>query len=367
MPLLPSPRARLRVPASLTMSSFHAPAPIQAVRSRHRHLRALEAPEFELDTAASCWQASFDAAQRALRAAGGRFGLPPAELKQRGSALVTERQEIARLLEQLARETGVPAPWISPVALTPRMLGLADRTTACLFDMDGVLTDSAAIHAAAWAEVFDGLLLGVGEKTARQFRPFDVRRDYRAYVDGKTRLEAVHGFLDSRGIRLPEGRRVDVASAQTAWGLANRKGEIVARMLRGRGVTGLPGARRYLQACGYAGIARAVVSASANTRSMLQLARLGSLVEANVDAAVMQVENLPSRPDPSVLLAACRRLGASPGETVSFTHSPAGVVAAHAAGMAVVGVAEGKDAQLLRAYGAERVVPSLAGLTGVLG
>jgi HAD superfamily hydrolase (TIGR01509 family) len=317
-------------------------------------------PAAELETVALRWEAALDAAQRAVGDAGGHFGLPAAELTRRRGELVAERRSTARLLGQLARETGVPAPWMPSIPLTPRMLGLDEGTTVCLFDLDRVLTDSAAVHAAAWTEVFNAFLLRLGEEADRRFRPFDARRDYREFVDGRTRLEAVHAFLDSRGVHLAEGRPSDAPGAPTAWALANRKGDLVARMMHGRGVAALPGARRYLEACGYAGLTRAVVSASANTHSMLELAQLSPLLDAGVDAAVMKVENLRSRPAPDVLLAVCRRLGREPAEAVSFTHSPAGVVAAHAAGVAVIGVADAADAELLRAYGAERVVPSLA-------
>jgi HAD superfamily hydrolase (TIGR01509 family) len=318
-----------------------------------------QAGAFELDTVASCWQSALDSAQRALSAAGGRFGLPPVELDERRRELVRERQETAQLLVGLARDTGVPAPRLSSVPITPRMLGLDGAFRACLFDLDFVLTDSAALHAAAWAEVFDAFLLRLADTMHADFRPFDPAADYRDYVDGQPRLEGVHAFLESRGIRLPEGRPDDSSTEESAYGLARRKGEVLARMLRQHGVTARPAARRYLEACGHAGLERAVLSASTSTTSMLELAHLAGLIDAFVDADVIRAERLRSRPEPDLLLAACRRFDVRPEEAASFTHNPAGVVAARAAGIVVIGVADGREAEVLQAYGAERVVASL--------
>ena len=255
-----------------------------------------------------------------------------------------------------------PTPWLSPVPVNNRMLGIPATVSACVFDVEGVLTDSAVLHALAWGEVFDDFLLRLSEKTGSHFIPFDRVADYRAYVDGRSRLEGVHAFLGSRGIRVAEGRLDDSGQADTAWGLAKRKGEALARGLRQRGVTALPGSLRYLQAAGRAGLKRAVVSASANTLPMLELSGLATLVEECVDAAAMRSEGLRSGPAPDLLLVACRRLGVSPENAVTLTHSPAGIAAGNAAGLAVVGVGDGAQAELLRGFGAERVVPSLEAL-----
>jgi beta-phosphoglucomutase family hydrolase len=239
------------------------------------------------------------------------------------------------------------------------MLGLPAEVEACLFDLDGVLTDSAVLHAQAWADVFDEFLMKVAERAGRHFIPFDSRADYRAYIDGRPRLEGVHAFLASRGIALPEGRSSDGPQAETAYGLATRKGEILAGQLRRSGVTALRGARRYLQATGYAGVSRGVISASANTRSMLELAELASLAEVSVDADEIRAGGLRSRPAPDVLLTACRNLGVAPENAVTFTYSAAGVAAGHAAGMAVIGVGSGVQGVLLSGFGADRVVSGL--------
>jgi HAD superfamily hydrolase (TIGR01509 family) len=319
------------------------------------------APALELDSISARWQLALDAAERALGAAGG--SLPPSELRQRRGGLARERQQTAQLLAHLARTAGVlPVPWLSPVPVSTTMLGLPTATKACLFDLEGVLTDSALVHAQAWSDVFDEFLLRLSDKTGWAFIPFDRDADYRAYLDGRPRLEGVHAFLGSRGIRLPEGRPDDPAEADTACGLATRKGEALERRLHQQGVTALSGARRYLEAAGHAGVKRAVVSASASTQPMLELAGLATLLEERVDADVIRAEGLRARPAPDLLLLACRRLGVRPEETVTFTHNPAGVAAGLAGGLAVIGVGEGARGEALLGFGAERVVPSVSTL-----
>jgi HAD superfamily hydrolase (TIGR01509 family) len=329
--------------------------------------RKLDAPEVdsrppqspELGTIAARWQLALDSAERALSAADGAF--PASELVRRRSTLVRERQQTAEMLVRLARLRGIqPLPWLSPVPLNTKMLGLPSTIGACLFDLEGVLTDSAVLHAWAWGEVFDEFLLRLSDKTGWQFIPFDRDADYRAYLDGRPRLEGIHAFLGSRGIRLPEGRPDDSDEADTACSLARRKGDALTGRLRQHGVTALGGARRYLEAAGRAGLKRAVVSASASTLPMLELAGLATLIEDRVDADVIRAEGLRARPAPDLLLAACRRLGVQPGEAATLTHSAAGVAAGRAAGLTVIGVGAGEQSELFLGFGAERVVPSVS-------
>jgi len=271
--------------------------------------------------------------------------------------------ETAAELRQLAAVGGTqPTPWLSPVAITNRMLGLPAGARACLFDLEGVLADSGRLHAWAWGEVFDDVLQRLSEKTGWHFVPFDRVADYRDFVDGRSRLEGIHAFLDSRGIRLPEGRPDGPAKADTACGLAKRKAQAMEQVLARRGVPTLPGALRYLQAATRAGLGTAVVSSSASTLRMLELAGLAPLIEERVDAASIAADGLRSRPAPDVLLAACRRLDVGPAEAVTLTHSAAGVAAGHAGGLAVIGIADGAHAELLHGFGAERVVASLTDL-----
>jgi HAD superfamily hydrolase (TIGR01509 family) len=315
----------------------------------------------ELDTVAQLWQLALDADERALDA-GSAVLLTP-ELVRLRADLLEERRTTEKELAQLAEATRTrPGPWLSPVAITPKMIGLPERATACLFDLDGVLTNSGVLHARAWATAFDGFLQTVAERNGWHFIPFDGREDYLAYVDGRPRLEGVRAFLESRGIHVPVGEADDPAGAETAYGLARRKADALARNVHDRGVAALRGARRYLEATGHAGLERGIVSASANARAMLEAAGLGSLVEDCLDAEAMQVEHLRPRPEPDVLLAAAGHVGADPARTVTFTSSPSGVKAGVAAGMVVVGIGEGARGERLRALGAEQVVPSLRSL-----
>jgi beta-phosphoglucomutase-like phosphatase (HAD superfamily) len=300
------------------------------------------APRVDLDRLAARWQVALDAAQRALVAAD--VCVEPTDLDQPRRELLHEREETARSLARLARATGAPAPWLSPTPVTPPMLGLPAAAEACLFDLDGVLTDSGAFHARAWAEAFDPLLLRLAERTGWHFIPFDRDGDYRTYLDGRPRVEGVHAFLASRGIRLPEGTPDDPDTAQ---GLARRKREALERSLHERDVTPLDGVRRYLEAAGHAGVKRAVVSASASTREILAVSGLAGLVDAYVDADAMRRGRLDSLPAPDVLLHICRRLEVRPEDAVLFTHNPAGIAAARAGGLGVLAV------------GAGTVVPSL--------
>jgi HAD superfamily hydrolase (TIGR01509 family) len=337
-------------------------APLSIRPPRRAPLHVLPSPvpatrPIDLEALAVRWQRAFDAADRGL-SVGGRTMRDP-DLLSRRRALVHERRETAELLARVAAVGGTrTTPWLSPVPITPSMLGLDDRVRACIFDLDGVLTNSAALHAYAWGEVFDDFLLRLSDKTGWQFIPFDRDADYRAYVDGRSRMEGVHSFLGSRGIRVPEGTAGD-PTEDTAQGLAARKGEAMSHGLHRRGVAALDGARRYLEAAGRSGLGRAVISASASTMPMLELAALTQLVDEHVDADVILTEGLRSRPAPDLLLVACTRLGVEPADAVAFTHGAAGVAAGHAAGMMVVGVAEGAQAERLAGFGAERVVRSL--------
>ena len=330
---------------------------------RRAHVeRAIRRPQrLELEAISRQWQRALDAADSALRAAD--CDLHASELHARRFDLGCERQQTATELGRLAAEAGIqPAPWLSPVPLTNGMLGLPSAARACLFDVEGVLTDSGKLHAWAWGEVFDDLLLRLSEKTGWHFVPFDRVADYRDFVDGRARLEGIHRFLESRGIHLPEGRLDEPAESDTACGLAMRKAQAMERALVGRGVTALPGAVRYLQAATRVGLRTAVVSASASTPQMLEVAGLTALVEERVDAAAIQAKSLRSRPAPDLLLAACSSLNVRPAEAVTLTHNPAGIAAGQAAGLTVIAVGDGSQGEFPQGLCAGPVVPSLAGL-----
>jgi HAD superfamily hydrolase (TIGR01509 family) len=305
----------------------------------------------DLNATAAQWQHALDAAARALEV--DRVVLPATEVSREAHHLTEERRETAALLRTVAALHHVsPAPWLSSGPITPHCLGLPEAVAGCLFDLDGVLTDSDALHASAWAQAIEPVLLALAHEDA-PYTPFDHDSDYHAYFDGRLRTEGIRLFLGGRGLRLPDSAVADIA---------RRKGELVEHGLHSRGVAALDGAHRYLQAAGLGGIKRAVVSASTTASPMLEAAGLTELIDARVDAATMRSLGLRSRPAPDLLLTACAELGVPPEHTVSLTHSGAGVVAARSVGMPVIGVASGAEAEALQAYGAHAVVPALESL-----
>jgi beta-phosphoglucomutase family hydrolase len=244
-----------------------------------------------------------------------------------------------------------------------RRLGLPAGTRACLFDLDGVLTDTARLHAAAWKQMFDEFLRERSKRTGEPFVPFDPVRDYDEYVDGKPRYDGVRSFLASRGIELPEGDPSDQPTAETVHGLGNRKNELVLALIERDGVEPYEGSVRYLHAVRDAGLRRAVVSSSANTRQVLEAAGIADLFEEVVDGIVAQQEHLKGKPAPDTFLAAARALEAAPAEAVVFEDALAGVAAGRAGRFGfVVGVDRAGQAEALREHGADVVVSDLAEL-----
>jgi beta-phosphoglucomutase family hydrolase len=243
------------------------------------------------------------------------------------------------------------------------MLGLPDDVTACLFDLDGVLTQTARVHAAAWKEMFDAFLRKRTEQTREPFVPFDPVKDYDEYVDGKPRYDGVRSFVASRGVELPEGEADDPPDAETVHGLGNRKNELVLGLLERDGVEVYQGSVRYVRAVREAGLRRAVVSSSANTRQVLEAAEIGDLFEVVVDGVVAEREHLKGKPAPDTFLAAARKLGAGPTQATVFEDALAGVAAGRAGGFGfVVGVDRTGQAEALRGHGADVVVSDLAEL-----
>lgn len=245
------------------------------------------------------------------------------------------------------------------------MLGLPDSIRACLFDLDGVLTQTAKVHATAWEEMFDAFLAARAKRTGEPFVPFDPIVDYDAYVDGKPRADGTRSFLESRGIHLPEGSPDDPPDADTIHGLGNRKNVILLRLLRTQGVQVYPGSVRYLQAVREAGLRRAVVSASANTHDVLRGAGIADEFEVVIDGVVAEQEHLRGKPAPDPYLAAARRLQSSPSEAAVFEDALAGVESGRAGGFGfVVGVDRVGQREALRNHGADIVVEDLSELLG---
>ena len=245
------------------------------------------------------------------------------------------------------------------------MLGLPEGVRACLFDLDGVLTSTATVHAASWKEMFDAYLRQRSERTGEPFEPFDIHDDYGRFVDGKPRADGTRDFLGSRGIVLPEGDDDDPPEAETIKGLGNRKNQIVLRMIRERGVDAYPGSVRYLEAAKEAGFKRIVVSSSTNSRDVLAAAGLDHLVDGRVDGIVAEQAKLRGKPAPDTFLAGAELAGVTPDAAVVFEDALAGVEAGRAGGFRwVVGVDRVGHADALRTHGADVVVRDLSELLG---
>jgi beta-phosphoglucomutase family hydrolase len=243
------------------------------------------------------------------------------------------------------------------------VLGLPEGTQACLFDLDGVLTQTAKVHAKAWKEMFDGFLRARAQETGEPFVPFDARADYDEHVDGLPRADGVRGFLASRGIELPEGDEDDPPDAQTVHGLGNRKNELVLGIMHRDGVQPYEGSVKYVDAAKDAGLAVAVVSSSANAREALRAAGLLDRFEHVVDGHTAQEQHLKGKPAPDMFLAGARAVGVDPANAAVFEDALAGVQAGRAGQFGrVIGVDRVGQADALREHGADVVVEDLAEL-----
>ncbi|TDC62009.1 beta-phosphoglucomutase family hydrolase [Actinomadura sp. GC306] len=248
------------------------------------------------------------------------------------------------------------------------MLGLPHEAAACLFDLDGVLTRTAAVHAAAWKEMFDGYLRERAERTGETFTEFDAVKDYGRYVDGKKREDGTRSFLESRGIELPEGSPDDPPETETVRGLGNRKNALVLKFIEEKGVEVFEGSVEYVRAARKRGLKTAVVSSSANTVQVLRTVGITDLFDARVDGVVAAERDLPGKPAPDTFLAAARELGVGAEQAVVFEDALAGVQAGRAGGFAyVVGVNRMDDAHgaALAEHGADIVVSDLSELLEV--
>jgi beta-phosphoglucomutase family hydrolase len=243
------------------------------------------------------------------------------------------------------------------------MLGLPDAIRACLFDLDGVLTDTASVHKKAWKAMFDEYLRKSAERSGEQFVPFDIEADYLTYIDGKKRDDGVRSFLDARGITLPDGDPDDDSSAETVYGLGNHKNDLFHETLRKDGVKVFEGSRRYLEATSAAGLAVAVVSSSSNTREVLEITGLDKFVQQRVDGVTMREEHIAGKPAPDSFLRAAELLDVKPEGGAVFEDALAGVEAGRSGGFGVVvGVDRVGQAEALRRNGADIVVTDLAEL-----
>ncbi len=242
------------------------------------------------------------------------------------------------------------------------MLGLPAQVIACLFDLDGVLTRTATVHAAAWTETFDRFLRARSEAAGVPFVPF-TQNDYDLSVDGRARLDGTREFLRSRGIALPEGDPDDPPDAATIHGLSTGKNQRVLARLAAGGVEVYEGSVRYVRACREAGLRTAVVSASANTEQVLRGAGIADLFGARIDGVTAEERRLAGKPAPDMFLAGAHALGSAAGQAAVFEDALAGVEAGRAGGFAlVVGVDRVGQADELKAHGADVVVRDLSEL-----
>jgi beta-phosphoglucomutase family hydrolase len=243
------------------------------------------------------------------------------------------------------------------------MLGLPDGVTACLFDLDGVLTQTAKVHARAWKQTFDEYLRRRAEQTGEEFKEFDAVEDYDEYVDGKPRYDGVRSFLESRGIKLPEGSPDDPPDRETICGIGNRKNDLVLKLIKDEGVEAYEGSVRYVKAARDAGLRRAVVSSSANCKDVLVAAGIEDLFDVRIDGKVAEEQHLNGKPAPDTFLAGARALGVEPAQGAVFEDALAGVQAGRAGNFGyVVGVDRVGQAEALRKHGADVVVKDLAEL-----
>ena len=278
----------------------------------------------------------------------------PLELRHQKRTLQVSAQEPATVpIERRARR-----PEATLSELIPR-----DRFDAVLFDMDGVLTATAEVHARAWKRTLDAFLAERSERSGEPFRPFELSTDYLLYVDGKPRLDGVRDFLESRGIHLPEGSPEDPPGAETIWAIGERKNVMVNEVLRAEGVRAYEGSRRVLEELRGAGFRTAVVTSSTNCEATLAAAGLAKKFDAQIDGTVATHEDLAGKPAPDTYLAAASRLGVDPQRAVVIEDAIAGVQAGREGGFGlVIGVARGANYEELGYHGADLVVRDLGEL-----
>jgi beta-phosphoglucomutase-like phosphatase (HAD superfamily) len=360
--LPPTPRGRItRVPRRSART-----LPLAATESNAHG----SATPRTLDQLGAHWRLALFAAEDAIRAAracGRSVGLSSQELAALERRLAEERSATDRLLETVAREERLELHHrLTTPRSTTRTLGLPPEVRACLFDLDGVLTGSAEIHAAAWRESINDFLSRRFERIGERFgplQPFSARRDYYRYLHGKPRIVGAHAFLASRGILLSEGHPDDPIDAETVFGLTNHKNEVFQRLLAQEGIHAFTGSLQYLEATREAGIKSAVLSASTNTESILERSGLAPLIDRIIDGNVIRARNLEGKPTPDTIVAACELLGIQTDEAATFETTVDGLDAGRSAGVAIaVAVDRTGRAQTLRAHGAHLVVPDLVAL-----
>jgi beta-phosphoglucomutase family hydrolase len=238
-----------------------------------------------------------------------------------------------------------------------------DQYDAVLFDLDGVITDTANLHAACWKQMFDEYLQKRATQRGEAFRPFDLATDYRLYVDGKPRFDGVRDFLTSRGIQLPEGSPDDPPQLETVGGLGNRKNDLVNGLIEERGVEPYEGSVQLIHQLRRNGFKIAVVTSSQNCDAVLRAAKLDDFFGVRVDGNVIQAQRLAGKPAPDTFLMAAKLLGVEPKRTVVIEDAISGVEAGSNGKFGlVIGVARKGNAEELKRHGAHLVVDDLGEL-----
>jgi beta-phosphoglucomutase family hydrolase len=238
-----------------------------------------------------------------------------------------------------------------------------DRFDAVLLDLDGVITDTASVHAACWKQMFDEYLQKRATQRGEVFRPFDLAVDYRLYVDGKPRFDGVRDFLTSRDIRLPEGSPDDLADEETVGGLGNRKNDLVNKVIEETGVEPYGGSVKLIRLLRHRGFKLAVVTSSQNCATVLRAAELEGFFDIQVDGNTILAEHLVGKPAPDTFLMAAKLLGVEPSRAVVIEDALSGVEAGSAGGFGlVIGVAHKGNAEELRRHGAHLIVDDLGEL-----
>jgi beta-phosphoglucomutase family hydrolase len=238
-----------------------------------------------------------------------------------------------------------------------------DRYDAVLLDLDGVITDTANIHAACWKQMFDEYLRKLATRQGETFRPFDAATDYRLHVDGKPRFDGVRDFLASRGIQLPEGRPDDPPETETVGGLGNRKNDLVNKIIEDKGVEPYEGTVKLLRQLRHQEFKIAVVTSSQNCVAVLTAAKLDAFFDIRVDGNTILSEHLAGKPAPDTFLRAAKLLNVDPSRAVVIEDALSGVEAGSSGQFGlVIGVARKGNAEELRRHGAHLVVHDLAEL-----
>src|SRR5678815_264038 len=238
-----------------------------------------------------------------------------------------------------------------------------DQYDAVLFDLDGVVTDTASIHATCWKQMFDQYLRNRARNRGEAFRPFELATDYRLYVDGKPRFDGVRDFLSSRGIHLPEGSPDDAPEAETVGGLGNRKNDLVNKVIEEEGVEPYEGSVKFIHQLRHQGFKIAVVTSSQNCEAVLKAAKVEAFFNVRVDGNTIRAQHLAGKPAPDTFLTAARQLGVAPTRAVVVEDAISGVEAGCSGNFGlVIGVARKGNAEELRHHGAHLVVNDLGQL-----